>query len=46
MEYKKPIKLNKEETEAREIEQMNQDAAVWRILAKEIEKELEKTNQL
>ena len=42
MEYKKPMKLGKKEIEAREIEQMNQDAAVWKIIAKEMEKELGK----
>ena len=40
MEYKKSIKLGKKEIEAREIEQMKQDAAVWKIIAKEMEKEL------
>lgn len=45
MEYKKSIKLGKKEIEAREIEQMNQDAAVWKIIAKEMEKELGKTSQ-
>jgi hypothetical protein len=43
MEYKKP-KLGKKEIETRETEQMNQDAAVWKILAKEMEKEIGKTN--
>jgi len=45
MEHKKPIKLGKKEIEAREIEQMNQDASVWKIIAKEMEKELGKTSQ-
>jgi hypothetical protein len=45
LEYKKPIKLGKKEMEAREIEQRNQDAAVWKIIAKEMEKELGKTGQ-
>jgi len=40
MEYKKSIKLDKKEIEARAIGQMNQDAAVWKIIAKEMEKEL------
>lgn len=43
MEYKKPTKLTKKENEAREKEQMNEDAAVWKIIAKEMEKELGKT---
>lgn len=45
MEHKKPIKLGKKEIEDREIEQMNQDASVWKIIAKEMEKELGKTSQ-
>jgi hypothetical protein len=40
MEYKKPTKLGRKEIETREIEQMNEDAAVWKIIAKEMEKEL------
>jgi hypothetical protein len=43
MEYKKSIKFDKKEIDALEIDQMNQDAAVWKILAKEMEKELVKT---
>jgi hypothetical protein len=46
MEYNKPIKLDKKEIETREIEQMNQDAAVWKIIAKEMEKELGKNSQV
>jgi hypothetical protein len=45
LEYKKPIELGKKEIEVREIEQRNQDAAVWKIIAKEMEKELGKTSQ-
>jgi hypothetical protein len=45
IEYKKPLKLSKKEMEAQAIEQMNQDAAVWKIIAKEMEKELGTTNQ-
>jgi hypothetical protein len=40
MEYKKLTKLGKKEIETRETEQMNQDVAVWKIIAKEMEKEL------
>jgi hypothetical protein len=40
MEYKEPKELDKKEIEARETEQMNQDSAVWKIIAKEMEKEL------
>ncbi len=40
MEYQEPIKLGKSELEARETAQRNEDAAIWKILAKEMEKEL------
>jgi len=43
IEYKKNAKFSKKEIEALEAEQMNQDAAVWKIIAKEMEKELGKT---
>ncbi len=42
LEYNKPAKLSKKDKEAREKEQMNEDAAVWKIIAKEMEKELRK----
>jgi len=42
MEYKL-TKLSKKDKEAREKEQMNEDAAIWKIIAKEMEKELGKT---
>ncbi len=42
MEYKKH-KLSKKDIEAREKEQMNEDAAVWKIIAEEMERELGKT---
>jgi hypothetical protein len=43
IEYKKNVKFSRKEIEALEAEQMNQDAAVWKIIAKEMEKELGKT---
>jgi hypothetical protein len=43
IDYKTNVKRGKKEIEKRETEQMNQDVAVWKIIAKEMEKELGKT---
>jgi hypothetical protein len=42
IEYKTPLRLGKDELEAQETAQRNEDATIWKILAKEMEKELGK----
>ncbi len=44
IEYQEPIELGKSDLKVLEIAQRNEDAAIWKILAKEMEKEIGKSD--